>query len=302
MPIFLTGSTGYVGGHVLEALLSRGHNVTCLVRASAKKKLLARVEDWKNCQGIRIVEGNWIEPEQWLDQVSGHDVLINTVGIIRESYSGEFEAVHSSTPIALFNRAKDVGVKRVIQISALGADETAQTKFHLSKREADRHLSTLNIAYLIMRPSFIYGFGASSMAMFSRLAALPVTPVPGDGLYRIQPIHVRDIVKAVGIAVEREDWRSAVVDVGGGQVLAFDTMLELLGRQLGKPVRHFHIPWACMEVMARTTDLLLGFGPINTEELCMLRQGNFCDNSKFIEIFGFEPAGFSEAVADAISQ
>lgn len=296
MRIFLTGSTGFIGSYICQALSSQGHIVTCLIRKGSKIKLKAHRAEELHGQSINLIEGEWTQPQNWLDQVAGHDVLINSVGIIREGYRGEFDVVHDRTPIVLFQHAETVGIKKIIQISAMGADDQAVSRFHLSKRKADRYLSSLNIHYLVIRPSFVYGYGGSSMAFFTRLAALPITPVVGDGQYRVQPIHIDDLVKAIVISVKDHTSESGTIDAGGSEILTFDEMLDVLGRQLGTRVRHLHIPWRIMGVIAKTTDLLGGYGLISSDELSMLRRGSVSDNSQFTAMFGFEPMPFSQGI------
>lgn len=287
MRIFLAGATGFIGGHLLRELLARGHEVTCLVRPTARLP---------QQPGLRIVMGEWTTPAGWLDAVAGHEAIVNAVGIIRETPAASFAAVHTTAPLSLFAAAQ-AGARKVVQVSALGADEGAVSRFHRSKRAADRGLAALGVPYVILRPSLVYGPGDHSMDFFARLVALPLTPVPGDGSFLVQPIHVADLARAVALAVERDDLTAATIDAGGGEALTFDAMLDLLARWRGKRgARKVHIPWWAMRLVARSTDLL-GRGPITSEELGMLRRGNHADIGPFVAAFGFEPPGFAEGVA-----
>jgi uncharacterized protein YbjT (DUF2867 family) len=292
MRIFLTGATGFLGGHILRALSARGHPVTCLVREGSAAKVCALA-----LPNVTVVEGEFTAPDSYVRELRGHDVVVNAVGIIRETPGSSFDAVHAQAPIALFDAAKQPGVRKVVQVSALGADEQAQSRYHVSKRSADRHLAALGIPYVVVRPSIVYGPGDHSMTFFQSLAALPLTPVPGDGAYRLHPIHVDDLVHAVVLACERDDLAGIAVDVGGGEPLPFDDVLDALARRLGRPqARKLHIPWRIMEWTAAVTDAL-GRGPITGEELGMLRRENFADSRPFIERFGFAPVALEAGLA-----
>ena len=178
-------------------------------------------------------------------------------------------------------------------MSALGADAGAASRFHRSKRAADRGLAALGVPHVILRPSLVYGPGDHSMAFFARLAALPLTPVPGDGQYRVQPIHVADLARAIAIAIEAPTPLSLTIDAGGGEALTFDQLLDTLARRRGRPAaRKVHLPWPLMRLVARATDLL-GRGPITSEELGMLRRGNHADIALFVATFGFMPRAFT---------
>jgi NADH dehydrogenase len=228
-------------------------------------------------------------------------MIINAIGIIRESRQASFAQVHTTSPIALFEAAAKTGASKIVQISALGADELARSRFHRTKLAADQYLTRLGVPYVILRPSLVYGPGDHSMSFFSRLARLPVTPVPGDGCYRVQPLHVHDLVQAVLFALQRPELSAVVTDIGGGEVLTFNDMLDLLAREQGKShgACKVHIPWRLMSLVALATDLLAGHGPITTDELNMLKRENFTpQHTQFIELFGFEPSPFSIGVTE----
>jgi len=305
MKVFLTGATGFIGGHALRALAARGHEVTCLVRPrpvrNGTAQGAARVPALTNLGGVRVVEGQWTAPEAWLRHVVGRDAVLNAVGIIRETRGASFDAMHTAAPVALFEEAARVGARKIVQVSAMGADEGAASRYHRSKRAADQRLAALGVPFVALRPSVVYGPGDHSMTFFSRLAALPLTPVPGDGRYLLQPLHVDDLVRALVLATERDSLSSLILDVGGGQALSFDDLLTVLARRprpggRARDARLLHVPWSLMRLVAATTDLLGGHGPITGEELGMLRRGNAGDNGPFIEQFGFTPRPFVQGV------
>ena len=300
MAIFLTGATGFIGGHILRTLSAQGYEVTCLVRPASRRPTTAR-QPLEGLPGVRIVEGEWTRPESWLASVAGNEMVINAVGIIRESRRASFVQVHTTSAIALFEAAAQTGAGKIVQISALGADELARSRFHRTKLAADQYLMRLGVPYVILRPSLVYGPGDHSMTFFSRLARLPVTPVPGDGCYRVQPLHVGDLVRAVLCAVQRPDLSAVVADLGGGEMLTFNDMLDVLARKAGKSrgARRVHIPWRLMSLVALATDLLAGHGPITIDELNMLRRENVPSRpAQFVDLFGFDPLPFSMGVTE----
>lgn len=294
MKVFLTGATGFIGGHLLRALSERGHQVTCLVRGEGAERLAAMA-----LPGVRVVAGEFTRPTEWVAELAGHDVVVNTVGIIRERPEATFAAVHREAPIALFEAAARAGVRKIVQVSALGADEAAPSRYHRTKGAADAALARLGVPFLVLRPSFVHDIGDRSMALFLALAAQPVAPVPGDGQYRVQPVTVDEVVRALGMAVERVEVSEGIVEVGGREALTFDALLDVLARWLGKRhgARKLHVPWPVMGMLAALTDAAGGRGPITGEELGMLRRGNVADNRAFIERFGFDPVAVEAAIA-----
>jgi uncharacterized protein YbjT (DUF2867 family)/uncharacterized membrane protein YphA (DoxX/SURF4 family) len=293
MRIFLTGATGFIGGHLLRALCERGHSVTCLARGVGARRLAAMT-----LPGVRVVEGEFTRPAEWAEHVTGHEAVVNCVGIIRESPAVSFAAVHTDAPIALFEAAATAAARKVVQLSALGADPAADSRYLRTKGVADARLTRLDVPYVTLRPSIVYGPGDHSMSLFLSLAALPVTPVPGDGRYSLQPVHVDDLVRAMTLALEQDDLAGLAIDVGGAAPVTFNALLDELARWLDKPAaRKLPVPWSLMRIAAAVTDALGGRGPITGEELALLRRGSVTEVEPFVKRFGFVPAPVAAGLA-----
>jgi len=145
MRILLTGASGFIGQHLLQALLAEGHHVVCAVRrvkTSTEPRLTTIHADFANDTDKSV----------WLARIKGVDAVINTVGIFRESGSQTFERLHVEAPRALFAAcAESHEVQMVIQLSALGADQEARTRYHLSKKAADDYLASLPVRAWIVQ-------------------------------------------------------------------------------------------------------------------------------------------------------
>ncbi|HFD33377.1 MAG TPA: SDR family NAD(P)-dependent oxidoreductase, partial [Gammaproteobacteria bacterium] len=152
MKILITGATGFIGSHITDELLEKNHDVTVCGRneLSAKNR-------WPKANFISVdfVKDNNVS--SWLERLEGIDVVINAVGIIRESGQQTFHSLHTETPVALFKACEEKGVKRVIQVSALGADKNAFVPYQISKKLADDALRKLSLDWFILRPSLVYG-------------------------------------------------------------------------------------------------------------------------------------------------
>ena len=125
--VLLLGATGFIGQRLLEALRAAGHEVVCGMRST---------HTISGCRSIAVDYTRDQAPADWMQRLSGIDVVINAVGILRETKSASFEALHVHAPVALFTACAQIGVK-VVQISALGADVHAASGYHLSKKRAD---------------------------------------------------------------------------------------------------------------------------------------------------------------------
>jgi uncharacterized protein YbjT (DUF2867 family) len=142
----------------------------------------------------------------WLPRLQGVDVVINAIGILRDTRTATFQAVHEDAPIALFRACVQARVMKVVQISALGADAQAVSRYHLSKKRADDALAELPIPWVIVQPSLVFGMDGRSAALCLALAALPVIPLPGDGGQCVQPVHIDDLTAAIVALVRSSEF------------------------------------------------------------------------------------------------
>lgn len=269
MNILLTGASGFLGRHISAALIAAGHRVIPLSRRD----------------GVDI--SAMTKAQRWRPYLKGVDAVINSVGIIGEEGAQRFTVLHSEAPAALFRACVEAGVTRVIQISALGADETAFSAFHRSKRAADDLLRTLDLEWFVLRPSLVFGLGGRSARLFMRLARLPRIPVLGDGRQTVQPVHVDDVVATVLRCLGSPESR-LTLDLAGAELWSFAEWLQRLRLAQGLPrTGLIHLPYGCALALAR---LGQPFSPLlRAENLRMLQAGYRADAAPWIRFLGREP-------------
>jgi uncharacterized protein YbjT (DUF2867 family) len=211
------------------------------------------------------------EPEIWLPRLDGVDTVINAAGIIRQTKTQSFEAVHCQGPKALFLACERAGVSRIIQISALGASSGAASAFHRSKHVADAFLLGLRVSGVVVQPSLVYGNEGESSRTFRALASLPIIPLPGSGRQMIQPVHVHDVAEAI-VALVRSNLRGTIPLVGP-RPLALRTYLEELRNAMRIGKAHFvSIPIPLLGYLSRLGGRRLGWP--DADMLRMLERGN----------------------------
>lgn len=269
MKILLTGADGFLGRNISAALIAAGHQVTPASRR----------------YGIDF--NRMLTPAHWLPHLAGVDAVINSVGIIGETGNQTFRSLHTVAPIALFSACARTGVRRVLQISALGADDSAFSAYHLSKRAADDALRSLDLDWFVLRPSLIYGRGGNSAGLFMRVAALPLIPVIGAGDQPLQPIHISDVVAAVLHSLESANTRRTL-DLVGTETLSFADWLQWMRRAQGlRPAPLLRIPFRLAFALAR---LGRHIDPmLEPENLQMLQAGCVSDARPFVDFLGRSP-------------
>jgi uncharacterized protein YbjT (DUF2867 family)/uncharacterized membrane protein YphA (DoxX/SURF4 family) len=287
MVILLTGGSGFIGRHLAAGLEAAGHVVITAQRGAVPG----------DRQRIHADFSRDLDANAWVERLRGIDAVINTVGIIRETGSQTFDAIHTRAPVALFDACVMAGVRRIVQISALGADK-GQTRYFATKRAADAHLTALPVGWMIVQPSLVYGADGTSAAMFNLMASLPLVPVPGRGEQLVQPIHIDDLVQAVIRAFDRNDtWKQRIPLVGPRALPLRDFLAALReAMNLGR-ARFVGMPMPLMRLTARLGELT-GRGLLDRETLAMLVAGNTGDPSLTQRLLQRPPRAPREFIRD----
>ncbi|AEG02451.1 SDR family oxidoreductase [Methylomonas methanica] len=284
MNILLTGATGFIGNAILRALLQQGHQVKACCRHPDSLLL-----DKPALTVLPIDYRQAFTPQHWLPHLTGIDAIVNCVGIIAESSDGTFDQLHRQTPIALFQAGAEIGVKKIVQISALGADENAETAYHLSKKAADDALRRLPLDWFLLQPSIVYGGRAQSSGLFHALAALPVHLLPDGGRQLLQPIPIDDVAAAVTCCLEPAVLGKKTLALVGPEPISYADWLQSLRRRLGKP------PARRWPVSSRFSEAVAGLGKwlgepvLSKDNIVMLNRGNAADPGPISELLGRPP-------------
>jgi uncharacterized protein YbjT (DUF2867 family) len=278
MRVLLTGASGFIGRHLLAALRSAGHIVVTAGRQRAAGDVEFVPADFSRD----------FDASGWKPKLVGIEVVINTVGIFRESGAHTFDAVHVRAPQALFEACVAARVQRVIQLSALGADANARTQYHLSKRRADEYLSCLPIAWTIIRPSLVYGGDGRSAQLFTTLASLPIVPLPGNGAQSIQPVHIDDMIAGVCALIDSDAGRCTVIPFVGPTPATLREYLATLRASMGLGRAPFvNVPTSLVQAAALAIERFPG-SLLSTEALEMLFRGNTGDPRLLRDLLGRE--------------
>ncbi len=293
MRILVTGATGFIGGAVVDALLARGHMPVPAVRdvTAAKRR-------WPTLQPVAVDFARDTDASKWAPRLAGVDAVVNAVGTLRESAVQPFDALHDAAPCALFDACVDAGVRRVVQVSALGADDAAASRYHLSKRAADRHLLALPLQATVVQPSVVLAPPGASAGMFLMLATLPLAALPGGGVQKVAPVHLDDVIEAIVHALE-SDAPPRVLAVVGPECMSLRDYLDTLRRGLALgPLRAVPVPMPLVRWSARLMQHVPG-SLIEPETIAMLERGNCAPADDLAALLGRPPRAANTFVPSA---
>jgi len=280
--VLVCGAGGFIGREIVRHLRAAGHSV---VEGRSRELDFARMT----------------EPAAWLPHLQGVDAVVNAVGVLRDSLRRPMEAVHHRAPAALFEACAQAGVRRVIQISALGIADS-ETLYARSKLAAEEALVALHaqgrLAGTVVRPSIVFGRGGSSSQLFMTLARLPLVVLPAAALRaQVQPLAVQDLALAVARLISETG--PAMLSAVGPRAMTLADFIATLRQQLGRPAAHvLALPDAPSRWSARLGDCVPG-QPWCSETLDLLQRDNADAAESFATALGQAPIATEHLVEQA---
>jgi len=289
MRIFLTGATGFVGGHLLKRLLAEGHKVRALVRDPLKAKLPAG--------NIEIVPGDVVEGAGLDAGLKNCDAVIHLVGIIVASGKATFERVHHLGTRNMVEAAQRNNIRRFVQMSAIGARADGVSEYQTTKWKGEQAVRQSGISHCILRPSLIFGPGSGFVTqMLDIMRKAPFfRPVPGSGKPRFRPVFVEDVAACFAQALNNSAVNNKTIELGGADELSLNEVLAEIAKCAGIRKPAVHIPLPLMFAGAALAQTLLPHPPVTVGQLRMLKEGSTCDIGPMMQLFRVKPIGFTGA-------
>ena len=278
MNILLLGGSGFIGRHIAARLRQCGHQV----QTPTHRELDLRALDEDAARAC----------------LHGQEAVVNAVGIMSRDVDA-LEAVHHHAPATLAGWAREAGVARWLQVSALGADAWHPVAFLGSKGRGDEAVRA-QLATDTVRPSVVYGRGGKSCELFIRLVRLPLLALPDGGRQMLQPVHVHDIADGIAVLLAAPS-RNATINMTGARALTLAAYLNTLRASLhGKTAaRVLPLPSPLLAPFLPLTNYLSN-GMVSAATLRLLADGSCADNRDFSALLGRAPLAPEQfAAADA---
>ncbi len=281
MDVLVTGGTGFIGTNLCPELMDRGHDVTAMSRTPEDADLPAAVER---------VTGDVTNYDDVAAAVDGMDAVVNLVSLtpLFKPKGGEREhlRVHLGGTENVVRACEEEGVRKLLQMSALGVDPDGPTPYLRAKGKAEQVVRESKVAWTIFRPSLVFGEDAEILS-FTKLLTTPyVTGLPGGGRTPFQPIWVEDLMPMLADALD-EAHDGETYEIGGPEVLTLADVTRLVYRAEGKPVTILPIPMPLAKLGLTLADPL-PFVPFGVEQYRSLGVENTVREND-VTAFGISP-------------
>lgn len=269
------GGTGFVGRQVVRSLAKQGWRVRVAARNVGRGYRLRMLGDVGQIEVVQANLRNAASVERALD---GAEACVNLVGILYESGRQGFQGLHYMGAKAVAEAAAARGITRLVQFSAIGADEASPSKYARTKAMGESAARAAVPTAVILRPSVVFGPEDAFLNRFAAMAGVsPALPLPGGGATRFQPVYVGDVAAAVARVLADPDCAGKTYELGGPGVFSFRELMDFILRETGKARFLLPLPWPVAGVVGRIAALstIMGVPPVLTaDQVEALRNDN----------------------------
>jgi nucleoside-diphosphate-sugar epimerase len=241
----ITGGTGFVGGHLIDAAARGDHRIKALTRRD--QPLRERVE-W--------VRGD-LDDRTALEQlVADADAVIHVAGVINAPTAAAFEHGNVTGTLAMLAAATAGGVRRFVHVSSLAAREPKLSLYGASKAQAEELVRGSGLDWAMVRPPAVYGPGDRQTLELFRMARLGLMIMPPHG--RLSLIHVVDLVRLLLALAEPKAPSNILIEADDGRPGGWShrEFAQALGTAVGKKPAIVSAPAFLLRAAARADQLV----------------------------------------------
>jgi uncharacterized protein YbjT (DUF2867 family) len=264
------GGSGFIGRYVVRRLAREGHRIRVAVR---RPHLAYFLRPMGMVGQIQIVAADLSDETLIRGALEGASAAVNLVGILSPWGRQRFKTLHAEAPGIIGRHAGIHGVRRVVHISAIGADPKAPSRYGRSKAEGEAALKRDFPAASILRPSLVFGVEDHFFNRFANLARYtPALPLI-RGKTRFQPVYVEDVAEAVARCLARPETAGRTYELGGPAIYSFKDLLKLILAETGRHRMLIPVPGPLAALKA----LFLGLLPnpiLTLDQLAQLKRDN----------------------------
>ena len=281
--ILLLGSTGFFGRGVAHKLIDGGHQLRVLVRDPMKAAAF-------KIRGAQVVIGDALNPAAVTQAAEGVEYIISLVAV-RRNRPQSYLAVNVDGPRIMAEAAKAAGVHSVVFVSAIGARLDAHYKYLTSRWMGEQELAKSGVAGTILRFSFVLAEEGGVLTDFERAANFgPFLIIPGNGQAQLQPILREDAARCVVETIGRPELLGKIVELGGPEVVTYETMFDWFIQARGIKKRKLKVPVSLLIPGAIVMEAL-STNPVATpDEINTIQLANVADGIDSVSShYGWRP-------------
>ena len=290
--IFVTGASGFVGSHLVPALIDAGHDVLGLVRDDdAADEVTRRLGPARRAR-IETRRGDVTAPDTLAAAIAGAGAVLHLAALPRDWDGGaSLRLVNTEGTRNVIAAARAAGVRRFVHLGAMGVVDEPELHYASSKARAMALVRESGLDWTILSPSLLFGPRDGFFNILAGLVRMSpgVVPITGTGEARFQPLAIEDLARATVLTFEDDATIGHEYELGGPRVWTYRELMEEVLRGMGTRRLMVPVPVALIRLVAAAAEAVRLPFPVATDQLRQLRYDNVGALEGVRSAFGFEP-------------
>ncbi|MFH1665263.1 MAG: NAD-dependent epimerase/dehydratase family protein [Candidatus Omnitrophota bacterium] len=283
--ILMTGAAGKIGGFLVKSLLDKGYgNITLLCVTENEISRLS---------GLRVggLRGDLLDVKSYSAALEGVDTVVHMAAVTHTNDKARYFRVNAEATLDLVNACKAKGVRRFIHVSTRAISERGGA-YSESKSLAEKHVSESGLDWVIIRPAEVYGIsGKEGVDMvLKNIRKFPVIPVLGNGKYKVAPVHIADVVRAITGVIDNPGRKNRIYNIAGPEEFTYNEFIDKVLTLNGVSKIKIHIPVFMFRALAEVLALVFKDRFLAVDQIPRLLSDKSADISLAAHELGFKPA------------
>ena len=251
--ITVFGGTGFLGRRIVRRLRCQGFPVRIASRHPDRRHGHFGPDDPQ----VQSVAADIHDERSVADALAGAYGVVNAVSLYVEHGQETFHSVHVEAAQRVAAQARQAGAERLVHVSGIGADATSRSRYIRKRGEGELAVRAAFSDAIFIRPAVMFGpDDAFLTTILKLLRRLPIYPMFGRGLTRLQPAYVEDVAEAIGRVMQRVVTPSMIFELGGPRVYSYKEFLRAVAHQAGLAPVLIPIPFAIWYALAWVSEIL----------------------------------------------
>jgi uncharacterized protein YbjT (DUF2867 family) len=286
------GGTGFLGRRVVEHLRKHDFSVRIASRHPNRSRALFGSDDPQ----LQSVAADIHDQRAVADALAGAYGVVNAASLYVERGRSTFHSVHVEAARGVAARAQRNGVERLVQVSGIGADAASPSLYIRKRGEGELAVRAAFADAILMRPAVMFGPGDAFLTtVLALLRSLPIYPMFGRGLTRLQPAYVEDVAEAIARALQQTERRAVTFECGGPRIYSYEELLRTVAREAGLMPRLMPLPFAAWQALASISEVLPS-PPVTRNQIDLMQIDNVASRG----MPGFAELGISPHAVEQI--
>ena len=247
------GGTGFLGRRVVRHLRKRGFSVRIASRHPDWAHRLFAFDDPQ----IQSVTANIHDERSVADAVAGAFGVVNAVSLYLEHGRETFHSVHVESAERVAAQARRAGVERLAYVSGIGADVASSSLYIRKRGEGELAVRAAVADATLIRPAVMFGPDDAFLTpILALLRRLPIYPMFGRGLTRLQPAYVEDVAEAIASALQGSQMPATTYECAGPRIYTYEEFLRAVAHEAGLKPTLIAVPFAAWHASAWFAEML----------------------------------------------